>query len=83
MIGGGEKWNLTKKIANFVAYLILCLWPIMLAEVLFVSIEIKFSHFWYWVIAGIFQLGWLLVMGLCRVAGESDERMEKIMEEEL
>jgi len=51
----------------------------MLAEVLFVSIEIKFSHFWYWVIAGIFQLGWLLVMGLCRVAGESDERMEKIM----
>jgi len=22
-------------------------------------------------------------MGLCRVAGESDERMEKIMEEEL
>jgi len=73
--------KLYKKIIHWIAYVILCIWPIMLAEVLFIAFNIKFDRFWYWVIAVIVQLVWLLVMGLCRAAGESDEETEKIMGE--
>ncbi|HOK20976.1 MAG TPA: hypothetical protein PLX73_01325 [Candidatus Paceibacterota bacterium] len=75
--------KLYKKIIHWIAYVILCIWPIMLAEVLFIAFNIKFDRFWYWVIAAIFQLGWLLLMGMCRLSGESDETTEKIVEEEL